>query len=74
MFKVTVEHQGRELLHIISLLVRCLHIRGSSRPTRQRWEREIPKATRSLDGLYAAGLRRDFLSSLAIAPAIVAAP
>ncbi|HZN66962.1 MAG TPA: hypothetical protein VFB66_16850 [Tepidisphaeraceae bacterium] len=63
MYKVTIEHQGRELLHVISLLVRCLRVRGSGRPARLRWEREIFKATRSLDDLYAAGLRRDFLSA-----------
>lgn len=63
MYKVTVEHQGRELLHVISLLVRCLRMRGSSPSTRQRWEREILNATRSLEDLYAAGLSRDFLST-----------
>ncbi len=61
MYELTVEHQGREQLHIISMLARCLRNRGASRPTRLRWERAILKATLRLDDLYVAGLRRDFL-------------
>ena len=62
MDQLTIEHQAREMLHVIALLVRCLQMPGSSQAMRQRWERGILDATRCLDDLYAAGLRRDFLS------------
>ena len=60
MFYITTEHQGRELLHAIELLGRCLRIPGVSAATRRRWAREKHKAQADLDSLYAGGLRPDF--------------
>ena len=61
MFHVTVEHQGRELVHGMQLLARCLRIPNVPRATRERWQQEIRKAQADLELLYAGRLRRDFL-------------
>jgi hypothetical protein len=63
MIKLSIEHQGRELVHGIELLGLCLEIPHCSAKTRAGWERGIVRATRDLERLYAAGLRRDFLSA-----------
>jgi hypothetical protein len=63
MIKLSIQHQGRELLHRIGLLVQCLRIPSCSVATRAGWERDISRARKDLEGLYAVGLRRDFLSS-----------
>jgi hypothetical protein len=65
MIKLSIQHQGRELLHGIGLLVQCLEIPYCSAKARAGWERDILRAREDLEGLYAAGLRRDFLSSAA---------
>jgi hypothetical protein len=62
MIELSIEHQGRELLHGIELLGRCLLIPHCSAKSRAGWERGIVRATKDLERLYAAGLRRDFLS------------
>ena len=62
MFSVTIEHPGRELLHAIDLLGRCLLIPRVKAATRRRWEHEIHKAQGGPGSPVRGGLRRDFLS------------
>ena len=62
MMKLSIEHQGRELVHIIALLVRCLEIPGTSPATRRQWRSEIFTAREELAALYAAGLSPTFLA------------
>ena len=61
--ELTIEHQGRELLHGISLVSRCLDLPESGPTARARWKRELVKAIQKLEALYSRGLPRDFLSA-----------
>jgi hypothetical protein len=61
MIQITIEHRGRELLHAIELLVRCLQIPHVSRRTRADWDRQVCKAKADLEVLYGNGLARDFV-------------
>ena len=60
MLKLSVQHQGRELLHTIELLTRCLQLPGCSTGMRADWDRDILRARTDLEGLYVGGLDRDF--------------
>ena len=57
------EHRARELLNGIALLTHCLDLRGATGHDRRRWTREIKASQMRLEGLYANGLERDFLTS-----------
>lgn len=70
----SLEHQGRELLHVIGLLTRCLQIPGTTTTTRDRWGRDLAAAGRKLDALHARGLRRDLPSTVPPPPASAAPP
>jgi hypothetical protein len=60
MKKLSIEHRGRELLHVVELLTRCLTIPGSTVAARESWRQGIRRSTQQLQGLYAGGLSRDF--------------
>jgi len=72
--ELTIQHQGRELLHGIALVSRCLELPGSGPSERTRWKRELVKAIQELEALYARGLPRDFLSAGKPRAAAAAAP
>ena len=55
-----IEHQGRELLHGIDLLVHCLRIPNGTAANRRRWTHQMRKASARLETLYRAGLDRNF--------------
>ena len=59
---LSLEHQGRELLHVIGVLDRCLQIPGTGPATRREWRSTIFQTREKLAGLYAAGLSPNFLS------------
>ena len=56
----SIEHQGRELLHGIAMLTRCLELPGTNATRRRQWQARIRKARVDLEALYAEGLQRDF--------------
>jgi hypothetical protein len=60
MMALSIEHQGRELLHGIEMLNRCLRIPGNSPVCRRRWQADIRKSKADLEALYADGLSRHF--------------
>jgi hypothetical protein len=60
--KLSIHHRGRELLHTIMLLTRCLQLPRRAETMHADWEQDLAKARRDLDALYAAGLDRTFLS------------
>jgi hypothetical protein len=64
MKKLSVEHQGRELVHVMGLLTRCLGIPGSTTATRDQWGRDLAAAGQKLEALHARGLRRDLPSAV----------
>jgi len=68
MMTLSLQHRGRELLHIIGLLDRCLRIPGGSTRMRAGWERGTLKAVQDLELLYDSGLRRDFLGARVTGP------
>ena len=59
MKKLSLEHQRRELLHVMGLLTRCLQIPRTAAETRDLWARDLATAGRKLDALHASGLRND---------------
>ena len=59
MKKLSIEHEARELVHVMGLLTRCLQIPRSTAATRDRWERDLAAAGQKLNALHARGLRRD---------------
>ena len=59
--KLSIQHRGRELLHTITLLARCLQLPDCAEEVRAGWERDLAKAKRDLEALYAAGLDRSFV-------------
>jgi hypothetical protein len=66
--KLSIEHQGRELVHAIGLLNRCLQIPNCSASMRAGWEQNILKARQDLEALHVGGLHRSFLSQVARPP------
>ena len=58
---LSLQHQGRELLHCIALLLQCLRVTTVTAVQRRRWWRAIRQARVDLEALYAAGLDRDFV-------------
>jgi hypothetical protein len=71
---LSLEHQGRELLHVISLLDRCLQIPGTAPATRRKWRSTIFQTREKLASLYAAGLSPTFLSRKGLMPWRAAPP
>lgn len=57
---LTLEHQGRELLHGIALMLRCRRLPTASQAERRGWARDIRRSRAALEALYAAGLPRNF--------------
>ena len=70
MMYLTLEHQGRELLHGIALMLKCLDLPSTTTSERRRWSRGIRQSRAELEALYAAGLSRDMRpkSRSALAP------
>ena len=60
MTQLTLQHQGRELLHGIALALQCQRLPATTAAERRRWLRDVRKARTDLEALYAAGLPRDF--------------
>ena len=60
MKNLSIQHRGREALHVIALLTRCLQIKETTAATRKAWEHSLAATRRKLEALYARGLRRDF--------------
>jgi hypothetical protein len=58
MMELTLEHQGRELLHGIDLMLRCRRLPAVTQAERRRWDRDIRRSRVELKALYAAGLPR----------------
>jgi len=56
----SIEHQGRELLHGIELLNRCLQVPIGPAAQRRQWRNDLRKAKTDLAALYVAGLDPDF--------------
>jgi hypothetical protein len=63
MMHLTPEHQGRELLHGIALLLQCMRLPTTSAAERRDWWVAIRQSRLELAGLYLAGLPRNFLRS-----------
>jgi len=59
---LTLRHQGRELLHAIEMLNRCLQVAVGDAAQRRQWRGDIRRARTDLAVLYAAGLDPDFRS------------
>jgi hypothetical protein len=57
---LNVEHQGRELLHGIELLNRCLLVGIGTTAVRRQWGKDLRRARSDLAALYLSGLDRDF--------------
>lgn len=66
-----IEHEARGLLNLVTLLSRCLQggDGGGSADERQAWRTEVAEANERLEGLYAAGLSRTFLTAPPSTPA-----
>ena len=60
MIGLSIEHQGRELLHGIALLNYCLAAPMGTAAIRRQWKLDVRKARVDLDALYVAGLSRNF--------------
>ena len=56
---LTLQHQGRELLHAIEMLTRCLQVPVGDAAQRRQWRGDIRRAKTDLSSLYAAGLDPD---------------
>jgi hypothetical protein len=59
--KLSLEHQERELVHCIALVLQCLRVSAPTAPERRGWWRAVRNARVELERLHAAGLKRDFL-------------
>ena len=56
---VALEHEARGLLNLIAIALRCAD--GSAEEAdREHWCREVHQARERLEGLYQAGLPREF--------------
>ena len=69
MKQLSIEHQGRELVHVMGLLTRCLQIPRTTAATRHRWQRDLASAGRKLDALHAGDLQGDPASTVPQRPA-----
>jgi hypothetical protein len=58
-----LQHQGRELVHCIGLLLQCLRVLPATAMQRRGWWRAVRQARVDLETLYAAGLDRTFLAN-----------
>jgi hypothetical protein len=58
--ELTTEYQGRELLHSIKVLTRCLQLPRTNPACRRHWRARIRKARAELEALSAGGLDRSF--------------
>ena len=58
--QLTIQHQARELLHGIDLLLQCMSLPSATTLERRRWRSQVSQSRKELEALYAAGLRRDF--------------
>ena len=65
MTKPNIDRQGKQLVHVIGLLTRCLEISHRSASLRTEWERDLLTAKQDLEALHAGGLRRDFIAPAA---------
>ena len=54
-----LEHEARGLLNLIAIASRCVD-RAADESEQELWRREIDRARERLEGLYRAGLSRDF--------------
>jgi hypothetical protein len=57
---LSLQHQGRELLHGIEMRTRCLQVAPGDVAQRRQWRGDIRRAKTELAALYAAGLDPDF--------------
>jgi hypothetical protein len=60
MTQLTLEHQGRELLHGIALMDQCVELPAATPVERRNWSRAIRQSRVDLEALYVAGLARNF--------------
>lgn len=60
MMQLTLEHQGREVLHEIAMLLQCLRIPTATERERRDWWLAIRQLRVELAVLYVAGLPRSF--------------
>jgi hypothetical protein len=58
--QLTLQHRGRELLHAIGLLLECIRLPTATTEERRGWRSDVSRSRKDLEGLYVAGLRRDF--------------
>jgi hypothetical protein len=58
--QTTPQHRGRELLHGIGLSLECMRLPTATAEERRRWRSNVSRFRNDLEGLYVAGLRRDF--------------
>jgi hypothetical protein len=65
MMQLSIEHQGREALHGIAMLLQCLRLPAATDAERHRWWRDIRQLRVALGALYVAGLPRDFRHKVA---------
>jgi hypothetical protein len=55
MFRITPEHEARELINLIALLDRCLHLPDAGENERTQWREELSDAYRRLAELCPPG-------------------
>ena len=60
MMQLTLEHQGREVLHEIAMVLQCLRIPSATELERRAWWSAIRRLRVELAVLYVAGLPRNF--------------
>ena len=72
MLELNIEHQGRELLHSIEVLTRCLQLPATHPSRRRKWADRIRAAKVDLEALYVGGLDRDFRTRPAPAVPVIA--
>src|SRR5688572_24583583 len=60
MEQLSIQHQGRELLHAIGLLTHCLRLANCGAAIRDDWERSLLCCRENLERLHAVGLPRNF--------------
>ena len=53
---LSLEHQGRELVHCIAMLLQCLRTLPATAVQRRGWWRAVRQSRVDLEALYAAGL------------------
>jgi hypothetical protein len=55
MFRITPEHEARELINLIALLDRCLRLPDAGENERTQWREELSEADRRLAELCPPG-------------------